>query len=151
MSADRLYKQAIEALRFLLIAPPAGGKARGRGGLGRKAKRLRSTPLESGEQLGSTSCPSTRVYLPNNSGGVPCCWYQNMTLRNRSRPVARDRPRSTDAKCYKRSQIGLARLNAGNIAKFPYLAAESSITAQRPSCSRETKLLRRAHSVAIRA
>ena len=55
-------------------------------------------------------------------------------------------------------EIGLACLNAANIAKLPYLAAESSITrksptpAQRPSCSRETKLLfRRAHSVAIRA
>ena len=38
MSADRLYKQAIEALRFLLIAPPAGGKARGGRELGTEAQ-----------------------------------------------------------------------------------------------------------------
>ena len=38
MSADKLYKQAIEALRFLLIAPPAGGKARGGRGLGTEAQ-----------------------------------------------------------------------------------------------------------------
>jgi hypothetical protein len=43
-------------------------------------------------QRRSAGYPSTRAYLPNNSGGVPCCWYQNMTSRNRSRPGVKNQP-----------------------------------------------------------